>query len=142
MASLAGQKTRFADLPAVFQAGPNANLTLSTTETDVSGATVTISTVRANTVVQIHASFDIRITTAGTSFCRGRIAIDGVTQARQALFLAQTAETRVAMRCVQTATIASAGSHIVKLRGSKDAAGGVASIEQGNCTAITVIVYP
>lgn len=142
MASLVGQKTRFADLPAAYNANSSASLTLSTTETDITGATVTISTVRANTVVQIHATYDFRITVIGTNFCRGRVAIDGVTQTGQAVFLAQAAETRNASRIVLTATIVAAGSHIVKLRGSKDAAGGTGIIESGSCTGVTVVVYP
>lgn len=140
MAVLAGEKVRASSFPLVYQGDATAALTLSTTSTDITGATVTFTTSKNNCPVVITCCYDMRITATGTGYCYGQVAVDGVTNAKQALFVAQSAETRVAQSFTFYTTLASSGSHTIKLKGKKDSVG-TAIIENGSNTGVTVMVF-
>jgi hypothetical protein len=124
----AGQKLRASDLnracPTELEQASTADYTLTGSFADITGATLTFTTSVPNAVTIIDADFDLRMYAAGVGYCYGAAMIDGVLNARQCLQVAQTTETRVHGRLRIKTTLASAGSHTIKLQGKKDGAGG------------------
>lgn len=113
--------------PVTYKAD-GTNLALSTTETDLPSATITLSTSAANAIYVAEAQFDFYVPTTGAATVTGRLAVDGVTQSKGADFTPQTNGDRVPGFQVWRGTLASSGSHTLKLRGLKSGAVGTMQI--------------
>lgn len=123
-----------------YEQACTADYTITGSYADITGATKAITTVVPNTVVVVHARFDLRITATGTGYCYGAIVIDGVLQAtRQFIAVAQSAEDRRDGYQRLPVTIATAGSHTFKLQAKKDGAG--TAIFTADTTVLGLTVY-
>lgn len=111
-------------VPTSLEQACTADTVMSTSVADVTGASLTFNTTVANTIAIITVEWDWRLFTTGTGYCRGIVNVDGSDLPKQALFVAQSAETRVNGFMRQRVTLAAAGSHTIKLRCQKDGAGG------------------
>lgn len=116
-----------------------ADYTLTTSYADITGASITFNTTVANAVVVINADFDLRTTATGTGYCYGGVVIDGALHARQRLFVFQSAETRAGGHLRIKTTLATVGSHTIKLQGRKDSAG--TALFAANTTVLGLTVY-
>jgi hypothetical protein len=98
-------------------------LVLSTTQTDIPGATITLAT--AGTYL-IHGSFDYDVpTAAGVAAIVGQLVVNGVAQTAQALFVPTADAQRVTT--AQTWIVAVGAGQVVKLQAAKPfATGGTA----------------
>lgn len=106
----------------------SGSLTTTTTVTDVPGATVTITTQVANTVVVVYGMFDVLC--AGTTtgdIGVGTLNVDGTDVATHNAIVegkvGASNEVRLTGGQVWRVTLATAGSHTLKLRGSRFNAG-------------------
>jgi hypothetical protein len=124
-----------------LEASATSDFTLpATTPADVPGATLTFTTTTANQVAIITATWDFRCTVTGTGYCYGEFVVDGVLNARKSLFVVQSAETRLPGFIQRKVTLASAGSHTIKLQGHKDSGSGTA-IFCADTTVLAVSVH-
>lgn len=117
-----------------------ADTTIGTSYADITGATLTFTTTVPNAVVVINADFDLRTIATGTGYCYGAVMVDGVLNTtRQSLQVFQSAESRsqAHLRIVQT--LATAGSHTIKLQCKKDSAG--TAVFASPTTVLGVTVY-
>lgn len=125
----------------LFQGKATATLTLTTSFADIVGATVTLTTTGANAIYIAVASFDAFLSAAGAGVAfLGHLIIDGVAHPDGgALFTQQTTGDRATISGTWMGTLASAGSHTLKLQGRKDTASGTLQFI-GNSTMFTLIV--
>jgi hypothetical protein len=124
MSNNAGSWRTLQTAPAELEQECTADYILTGSFADITNATITFTTTVPNSIVIIDADFDLRMYAAGVGYCYGAAMIDGVLHARQCLQVAQTTETRVHGRLRIKTTLATAGSHTIKLQGKKDGAGG------------------
>ena len=116
----AGAIVRASDnLSFVTKADSTADITLGAAA-DVTGATITFTTVNANTQVHVTASFDIR-TAAWTSsgWCAGYLNVDGANQTEPAYFAPSAANQWATVAQSWDIVLATPGSHTLKLQGQK-----------------------
>jgi hypothetical protein len=127
-------------LTQIASAGSSADLTVSTTITDIASATVTFTTTKINALWVATCQFDMHATatSAGDSI-RGYLAVDGTNQGGVALLTMDTVG-RATTAGVWTGTLAATGSHTLKLRGDKTTAGGTSQIRTST-TKLVVQVY-
>ena len=118
----------------------SSDLTVGTSDTDIAGATITVTTQVANAVARVAADYDWDCTVTGTGYCYGNLYVDGTRQAGEAIFVAQSAETRIPGSKHWTITLATAGSHTLKLRGRKDSGSGT-GIFRAAGTSIVIDLY-
>lgn len=122
-------------------AAASATLSLTTSEQDVSGATLTVTTLAANAKALVFAVFNARVVSASASAqINGFLNVDGSTiTAPVARFLNTTNSSRATVAQVWEVSLATAAAHTFKLRGSISAAGGTYEILAPD-TTITVMV--
>lgn len=100
-----------------LQAGNAGNTqAITTTETDLLNASVTITTTAASATWIVVGAFDFSHS-GGTDVAIGRLSVDGVTQAGEA-HVQCASQCRMTVAQVWRGTV-SAGSHTFKLRGAK-----------------------
>ncbi|MFC5268474.1 hypothetical protein ACFPJ1_40750 [Kribbella qitaiheensis] len=114
-------------------------VTVPTTEADITGATLTFSTAKANARYAVTASFYLGANTGGTGVATGKLNIDGSNQAAQANFTGATTLDRANVAQSWTGTLAAAGSHTFKLRHVMSGAGTFAM--NPTHTALTVQIF-
>lgn len=139
-----GAIARGADVGGVLTqsllAACSTNVDLTTTEVDITGATITFTTRRANARVLIFGSFYFSVLTANNNIGQGKCSIDGTVQTA---FANYTGDNLVPNRGNSSqnwiATLASAGSHTIKLRGVMTAGSGYRV--NAPHTTIAVIVF-
>jgi len=127
-------------IPQFFEAATSADTILTTSTADLTGGTLTFSTTVTNAIAIVDVMWDLRIFITGTGYCYGEVAVDGVTDSRKSLFVAQTAETRFSGYFRKKYVLASAGSHTIKLQGHKDSSGGT-GLFCGGTTVLSVSLY-
>jgi len=115
-----------------ISAACDAGFTPGTSVADISGMTITFTTTRANVVVHAIAVLDAEAltTTPSTGTLVGELLVDGSAQSAQILWnagVAAASNDDARGPGVQSwlVTLASAGSHTLKMRGSR--VGGTAS---------------
>lgn len=139
----AGQKIRASDLnracPTELEQGSTADYTLTTSYGDITGATITFTTVVPNAVVIINAHFDLRVTTANTGYCYGAVVVDGTRHNDQSVQVKQSVEDRGGDMLRIKTSVATAGSHTIKLQGKKDNLG--AALFAAPTTKLCLTVY-
>lgn len=110
-----------------FHARATSDLTITAVEADVPGAFVTFTTLAANATATFLGVFELREITTVTSYIRARYQVDGVTGAPETLEVTQAvAEDRKPLVLQDKVTLATPGSHTIKLRGIRDDATGSA----------------
>ncbi|MEO3923017.1 hypothetical protein ABGB07_03925 [Micromonosporaceae bacterium B7E4] len=112
--------------PVTYEAAASSSLDItdSTTISDITGASVTLTTAAANAIAIVDGTFDCNvITTNASTLMLGRLNVDGSDQTAQATYAMDTA-LRGTVTQTWRVTLASAGSHTLKLRGSLSAASG------------------
>lgn len=120
----------------------SANLTLSTTAADVTGATHTYTTsiTNAKYVAWGVAQFQVSTASSGVNL-RGYLNVDG-TDRGTAIFVEDGGSTTVSdgtySQCWE-GPLATAASHTLKMRGDKDAAGGTHSIQSSHSKLLVAI---
>lgn len=114
------------------QAGPLTNA-------DVTGATLTFTTTTANAIVVVDTTFDFDFTAATTTIGSGRLNVDGVGEARYAVFGQGPGDGSDRSTVSQTyrVTLPAAGSHTLKLTASAPAG----MTLQGVYTSLVATVY-
>lgn len=129
--------------PKNFQAFLTSDYTVTPTETDLAGATITFTTTGPNALAVVHATYECRAIATGFGYVRCRLMVDGVLHAREALFTAAAVEDRVTMHLTLNVTLAIAAPHTLKLRALKTAAPGDTTIVGGStgATQIGITLY-
>lgn len=90
---------------------------ITSTEADITGATITFTTTKANTLVMAVGTFDASIGTgSGTGVIQGKLSVDGSNQTTVATGTFPTTSMRATVCQTWVVTLASAGSHTLKLR--------------------------
>lgn len=125
--------------PIMTGAACSTNVALTTTEVDITGATVTFSTTKTNARYLVNASFYMAATTGNVNVATGKLAVDGVNQAAQANFTGVATLERANVAQSWVGTLAAAGSHTLKLRGVLNVGTGVTV--NATSTAFTVVVF-
>lgn len=147
MAFLSGDRLTSARLnniqPVTYFAQCDSALTNVTTTTyqDISGATITFDTVTDNAKVVVDAEFDMAVATINATIdMNGRIVIDGAAEPPLAKHQ-MDAQDRDSVFTHTLATIATAGSHTIKLQGAVSAAAGGTGGAFQTFTCLRVTVY-
>jgi hypothetical protein len=101
-----------------LEARSSGDETVTTVLTDVNGATLTITTPVANTVVTVTSYWDIA-TTGGTDTFIGTLYVDGILHGNGEAHLEGAGSERETVAQGWEVTLGSAGSHTLKLRRQK-----------------------
>lgn len=127
--------------PAVFASACSTLVDLTTTEVDITGATVTFSTTKANAQFLCIGSFYFSMVAANNGVALGKLNVDGTNASGFVNFtgLFSTPE-RHNLAQSWTGTLAAAGSHTLKLRGVGSAAVAAQRVNATH-TTITVLVF-
>ena len=104
--------------PIEYFATATVDLPASSTDVDITGATITFMTQTANAAYTVEAVFDMDLTGATTSIMRGKCVVDGTTQAAEAIYEAAVTTDRSTVSQQWKGTLPSAGAHTIKLRGT------------------------
>ncbi|MFF4834113.1 hypothetical protein [Streptomyces sp. NPDC001315] len=140
MAFLAGERVTAARLnrlqPKTYRAAATGLLNGPQTAADVPGATVTFTTEAANAVYVVDAWFDYDLSGSTTLLGSGNIHVDGVIQAEYAVFQANVVNDRSSVGHTYRGTLATAGSHTIKLVGSP-----VANQTINTYSSVTITIY-
>jgi hypothetical protein len=127
--------------PTTYSAVASANLVGIVADTDITGATITLTTETDNAVYVCTGVFDCDWTGAAASLVIvGKLAVDGALQTAQALCQQVTGADgdRVSVSQTWRGTLAAAGSHTLKLAGT------VPDVDQkinSTHTTITATIY-
>lgn len=140
----AGQRLSGAKLQTVqtvvysaFQSATGAQ-TFTTSEVDSGACFVTFTTVTNGAVYTCYGVGDLEVTVAGVSVVAvGRLNVDGVSITAKEMHLRADSVGRATVGQVWTGTLPTAGSHTLKLRLIKNAAGGTMQAND-NHTCIVV----
>lgn len=126
-----------------LQAFLTTDYTVTTSEADLGGASLTFTTTGPNALAVVHATYECRGITPGYGYIRCRLMVDGVTQTREVLFTAASGETRSTVDLDLDVTLAAVGSHTLKLRALQTTGGGSAAIVGGStgATQIGITLY-
>lgn len=125
--------------PAVFASACSASVALTTTEADITGATVTFSTTKANAKYLVIGSFYMSAVVGSANVAAGKLNVDGANQAAFANFTGISTNERANVAQSWSGTLAAAGSHTLKLRGVLSA--GTGTTVNSTHTTITVYVF-
>lgn len=87
----------------------------SSTNADVPGATITLTTETAGATFKVWAVFDFNSLGASAASSTGRLVVDGVNQLPLVVFRGDAAADRGTQAQNYTGTLAAAGSHTFKL---------------------------
>lgn len=107
--------------PAEYSALCTVDLPAGSTGVDITGATVTFTTINANAAFTARATFDVDLTGAATTTSTGFLVVDGAVQSAEAHFAAEVSTDRGTCYQQWTGTLATPGSHTIKLRGTTGA---------------------
>lgn len=103
----------------IIGARSTKDVMLSTSSQDVTGTAMTFLTYNANAHMHVTATadFDSQAPFTSTTICVGELYIDNVVQAGQILYQIKSSDDRATVAQTWSLTIASAGSHTIKLTG-------------------------
>lgn len=122
MAFAAGQKLTATDLNnhtwRTLEALASGDQTVTTTLTDVAGATLTFITPVANTVVNVQSYWDVG-TTGGSDTFLGTLYVDNVLEPTGEAHMEGAGSERNTVTQGWDVTLATAGFHVLKLRRQK-----------------------
>lgn len=123
--------------PVPYEAVASAALNGPVTDTDITGASITLTTTAANAVYVARCFVDFDNDAAGTNFATVKLVVDSVAQSGQANYQQGVATDRATPGQSWKGTLASAGSHTLKLTGTLPAE---VNINSGH-TKLTVTIY-
>jgi hypothetical protein len=126
--------------PTILNQGATADYTVTNAQADVTGATASYTTSRANVKAVITVTFDVDITTSGTGLLTGQVLVDGAAQTPKVVINDPGAVDRRSGSITTSVVLATAASHTIKLQIAKANAGGTAVAKQDN-TRVTVTIY-
>lgn len=138
--SLAIGPTPVLALTQLLQAACSSDVNLTSTEVDITGATLTFNTVRPNAQYMCIGSFYFAAVAASTAVGSGKLSVDGVVQPAFANFSGATVQDRTNSEQTWIGTLAAVGSHTLKLRGVTGAAASTHRVS-ATATTITVMVF-
>lgn len=137
----AGAKGKTTDFPtsALARARAGLSLTLTASPQDVTDATITVTVAGTDAVAKINGVFDFAGTTVTSTATQvGVLAVDGVVQDGQALFVPTAAGGRATVAQTWRVPLA-AGTHTLKLQAYK--IGGTGTwVCYGTHTSISVTI--
>lgn len=132
MAFASGQRVTAVMLNRITRNDLSANVTsdttVTTTETDLAGASISVTTIQPNTKLLITAAIDFEAT-GSSDFSYVKLMVNGVLDLRN-LILQGTG--RFALSKTWTVTIASAGTYTIKLRRQKIGTANTVTIYSGH----------
>jgi hypothetical protein len=141
VAFASGEKIRASRLnriqPVSYLANANGDVPALSTDVDVPGATITLTTLAANAVYVAVAFFDFDLTGASTATGTGKLVVDGATQTATANMAGEVTTDRMTPGQTWKGTLASAGSHTLKLTATT----GASQIVQDTHTTLQVTIY-
>jgi hypothetical protein len=125
------------------QANATSALSLSTTLTDVPGCSVSVTVAGANAYVICHAAVQFNCISANSGhYAQCSLVVDGTAQASQGTIKSDmNAAPTDGHRSYVWEVGLTAGTHTIKLQGSKDNAGGNAFISNTLGTNLVVQVF-
>lgn len=125
--------------PKPYNATASAPLTLTTTETDIPGCTIVLTTETAGATFKAYAAVDCLVTVVNaTTIMEGRLTVDGVLQLGRSTHRMVAAD-RDTVAQPWMGTLATAGSHTFVLRGALTAASGTGAIQASNTKLLVEI---
>jgi len=140
---LAGERITAARInrlkPAVYDATGSGNIALSTTEADVTSASVTLTTETSGAYYVVQGVFAFDITSATTSFATGVLQLDGSSVLGNARWSGEVTTDFGTDTQIWRGAVGTAGSHTFKLRASMSAGTGIQVL--GAFTKILVTIY-
>jgi hypothetical protein len=139
----AGQRLQAANMPAPYaqSAAASGDTTInSTTLTDLTGASITISTRTTAATVFVTGTFDMQVSTTGTAIATGHCNVDGTDQTAQATSSLTTVGQRSTAVQTWVVTLSGATNHTIKLQGALSAASGSMNI-RGTHTKLSIVVF-
>lgn len=109
--------------PAVYLEAATSALTMTTTtETDVPGASITLTTLADGATYTAIGIFDAEaLATSTTILMIGKLMVDGVVDSGTAVYAMDTLD-RATVAMVWQGVLSTAGSHTLKLRGNLSSA--------------------
>lgn len=114
-------------------------LTLSTSDQDVPGSTITFSVTGAHAFALVVGTFDFQPTVSSAAINGvGKLSADGTTQTEQAIWTDNGANSRACVSQSWTVPL-TAGSHTLKLRATKTGAAGT-HVTNSSHTNMSVLV--
>lgn len=139
----AGQRILAANMPAPYTQGAasSGDVTInSTTLTDLTGASITITTRTAAATALVIGTFDMQVATTGTAIATGHCIVDGTDQTAQATGSLTTTGQRTTVAQTWTVTLSGATNHTIKLQGLLSAASGSMNF-RGTHTKLSIVVF-
>lgn len=130
--------------PVPYDVAASSDLGVGQTAQDVPGASITLTTTTDNATFWAFATFDFDgVGTGSTSTAFGRLVVDGVVQAAEALYQVSSASASVRSVIPQmwAGTLASAGSHTIKLQGTTPGSAGNGVEINGTHTRLHVLIF-
>lgn len=142
----AGGKIRASTLNGPYQTGVgtcSTALTLSTTLTDIAGCSVTVTIVggSAYAIVTANAQFVVSAAAAAGTIMSCALLVDGVNQSALGTLRDSADTVHDGHRAYTWKVPLAAGSHTLKLQGSKSAASGTCAITNTAGSNIVVQVF-
>lgn len=126
--------------PVTAEAIATADVTLTGTEADVTGASITFTTQTNNAVYVAIGTFDFHTTVGSAALLgQGRLNVDGVTDGEEGHADASTVN-RTTIAQVWRGTLPAAGSHTIKLRALKNGGGGTIATRLTH-TKLNIAIY-
>ncbi|MEU3318844.1 hypothetical protein [Streptomyces sp. NPDC006785] len=133
----AGQLNRLRPTP--YEVTASSNLALTTTETDVPGASINLNTTAANAIYVATGTFGFDITSSNTNYAEGILHVDGAQASGNARWSGEVNTDFGPGTQQWSGTLAAAGAHTLKLRGSMSSGTGIQLL--GAFTRLIVVVY-
>lgn len=118
----------------------SGGLTLNTTQTTIPNCTFSLPTVTTNARYKAEIVMDTETSVAGTGIAIGRLVVNGVTQAQEAIYQSPTAGTRMTVTQNYEGTLAAAGSHSFTFQALKTAGTATLGVGATHCT-LRVTIY-
>lgn len=124
--------------PDPYNAVGTSNLALSTTETDITGASITLTTETAGAYYVAQATFSYDITSATTAFASGICQLDGVSLNGNARWSGEVTTDFGEASFMWRGPVGAAGSHTFKLRGSMSSGTGIQILAAFTTLLVTI----
>lgn len=121
----------------MYHAIGSGTVAAGSTNVDVPSATVTLVTEANNATYQVTATWDFDLSGATTNAGSGRLVVDGVGQSPSPTFAAEVVTDRSTVSATYNGTLATAGSHTLKLQASTPATN---MIVQGTGCTIAILI--
>lgn len=127
---------------AAYTARATGSTTVSGAVTDITGATVTFTTVNANVSVVVTAAFDIGVTAyTSQGIVYGYLVVDGgAAEIPMPTFQVYANNLRFTVHQTWLVTLAAAGSHTLKLQAGKPGGGTFTAAAGWPHTGFTAVV--